>query len=78
MSLIDTFIGKIRAPYYAQITIDTRDGNLTLGCKAQSETGTETDFNRTYPGPHITGGAVNDLITWLKRTAQTFFGPQGG
>ncbi len=78
MSLLDTFIGKIRAPYYAQITIDTREGNLKLSYNAQSKDGEKTDFSKEYPGPFVTGQAVQDLLTWLRHTAKAFFGSESG
>lgn len=78
MSLLDNFIGKIRAPYYAQITIDTRSGNLVISFAAQNEQGQKTTFEQTYPGQTISGTAIMDLLKWLKMTAVRFFGSESG
>ncbi len=78
MSILDKFIGKIRAPWYAQITIDTRTGNLKLSYNAQNEDGRKTEASREYTGPLVTGQAITDLLSWLRHSAKEFFGSESG
>lgn len=78
MSLIDKAIGKIRAPWYGQITLDTRSGNLHLSYVAQHEDGRKQEAAQQYDGPLITGKAITDLLSWLKYTAKEFYGSISG
>lgn len=78
MSILDSFLGKVRAPWYAQLTIDTRTGKLHLHFKAQSESGGEAEFSKEYDSPMVTGQVVQDLLGWLKETAVRFFGSVAG
>ncbi len=78
MSILDSFLGKVRAPYYCQITIDTRSGKLVMNYEAQDEGGMKTKFEKEYPTPMVTGDVVGDLLSWLKHTAVKFFGSESG
>lgn len=78
MTLIDSFLGRIRAPHYAQLTIDTRTGKLVMSFKAQSDNNLTSEFTKEYEGQLINGQVVADLVTMLKQTAIKFWGSESG
>jgi len=84
-------LGKIRAPAFAQLTIQTEDdppgpdGNptgpgrtrLTLQAKGKHP-GQEANFQQVYQGQLIGLQWVMDLMGWLRHTAKTFWGREDG
>jgi len=76
--MLDAFIGRLRAPHYAQITLDSRTGKLVMSFRGQSESGAQVEYKREYDSPLITGQAVSDLLSWLRQTARKFWGSDSG
>jgi hypothetical protein len=78
MSIIDNFIGRVRSPHYAQLTLDARSGKLIMSFVAQDAKGGKTTFEREYATQLITGEVVQDLLGWLKQTARACWGSESG
>lgn len=79
MSLLDTFIGRLRSPHYAQLTLDARTGKLKMSFAAQSEDGLTAEFSKEYESQLINGQLIQDLLGWFQETARKFWaGDQSG
>ena len=77
--MLQQFLGKIRAPRWAQITVSTENNKVTLHFHAKHTDGaTETNFQQEYDGELITAKLITDLLGARKQTARRFFGSESG
>ena len=76
--MLQTFLGRIRAPRYAQITISTENNKVTMHYTATHTDGNKVTYQREYDGEIIQTKLIMDLFSWLKNTANTFWGAQNG